>query len=311
MNVPVLFSTAPYAYLAQRLLAESGERLEAGRLTVRDFPDGEHYHRIDSEVRGRHVWVLGGTIDDTATLELFDIAQGCVQCGAFSLTIIIPYFGYSTMERGTRPGEIVKAKNRALLFSSIPRTPLGNRIVLFDLHAEGIPYYFDSDVQPLHIYCSSLVQEAALALAGKDFVLASTDAGRAKWIESMANEMGVSGAFIYKRRHSSTETEVLAINAPVEGQHVVIYDDMIRTGGSMLQAARAYLHEGATTISFVTTHGLFTNNALERIADSGLVQRVVSLDTHPNAVKLRHPLLEVRSVAPLLLAHLFNGDHGH
>lgn len=311
MNTPILFATTPYAYLARQLLQLAGPRLEAGQMTVRDFPDGEHYHRIDSEVRGRHVWVLGGTVNDTATLELFDIAQGCVQCGAFSLTIIIPYFGYSTMERGTRPGEIVKAKNRALLFSSIPRTPLGNRIVLFDLHAEGIPYYFDSDVQPLHIHCSSLVQDAALSIAGHDFVLASTDSGRAKWIEDMANDMGVRGAFIYKRRHSGTETEVLAVNASVEGRHVVIYDDMIRTGGSMLQAAQAYLNEGASAISFITTHGLFTNNAMDRIAVSGLVRKVVSLDTHPNAPALQHSLLEVRSVAPLIINQLLEENHGN
>lgn len=311
MNIPILFATASYAYLAQSLLQEAGPRLEEGRMTVRDFPDGEHYHRIDSDVRGRHVWVMGGTVNDLSTLELFDIAQGCVQYGAYSLTIIIPYFGYSTMERSSAPGEIVKAKNRALLFSSIPRTPLGNRIVLFDLHSEGIPYYFDSDVQPLHIHCSRLVQDAARQMAGPGFVLASTDAGRAKWIESMANEMGVQGGFIYKRRHSGSETEVLAVNAPVEGKHVVVYDDMIRTGGSLLQAAKAYLQEGAIDISVVTTHGLFTNNALERIAGSGLIQRVVSMDTHPNAASARHAILEVRSVAPLIVNQLLEANYGH
>jgi len=310
MELPVLFATKPYAYLAARLLAAAPQQLSAGQLYIRDFPDGEHYHRIDTNVRGRHVWVLGGTIDDAATMELFDIAQGCVQYGALSLTIILPYFGYSTMERSVQAGEIVKAKNRALLFSSIPRTPWGNRIILFDLHAEGIPYYFDSDVQSHHIHCEELTSQIARELAGNtNFVLAATDAGRAKWVESMANHMGVRGAFIYKRRHSATETEVLAVNANVQGSHVIIYDDMIRTGGSLLEAAKAYRQEGAAQISVITTHGLFTNNALEKIAASNLVNAVVSLDTHPNATLLQHPILKVHSVAPLIINRLLHEEH--
>jgi ribose-phosphate pyrophosphokinase len=292
------------------MMDAAGGRLEEGSLSIKDFPDGEHYHRIDTDVRGRHVWVLGGTTDDTATLELFDIAQGCVQYGAFSLTIIIPYFGYSTMERSTQTGEIVKAKNRALLFSSIPRTPLGNRIILFDLHAEGIPYYFDSDVQPHHIHCKELIAESAREMAGDDLVLASTDAGRAKWVESLANYLGVQGAFIYKRRHSGSETEVLAVNASVHNKHVVVYDDMIRTGGSLLQAAAAYRGEGASAISVITTHGLFTNNAMQRIADSGIINHVVSFDTHPAAGQLQHPMLTIKSIAPLTIKRLLD-EHNH
>jgi len=309
---PILFATKPYQYLATALLHAAPDRLEKGILTIRDFPDGEHYHRIDSSVRGQHVWVVGGTTDDAATMELFDIAQGCVQYGAFSMTIIIPYFGYSTMERSVQEGEVVKAKNRALLFSSIPRTPLGNRIILFDLHAEGIPYYFDSDVQPHHIYCEALHAENARFLAGgENFVLAATDAGRAKWVESMANKMGVLGAFIYKRRHSAEETEVLAINATVQGSHVIIYDDMIRTGGSLLEAAKAYKQEGAARISVMTTHGLFTNKSIERLAGSGIIEKVIALDTHPNTLQQNHPLLEVRSVAPLIINRLLSNESGN
>lgn len=312
MNTPILFCTKPYSYLADEVVEAAAGKLECGDLFIRDFPDGEHYHRIDSQVRGRHVWVLGGTTDDTATMELFDIAQGCVQYGAFSLTIIIPYFGYSTMERSVREGEIVKAKNRALLFSSIPRTPLGNRVIMFDLHAEGIPYYFNSDIQPHHIHCEELIREMATGLAGGNgFVLAATDAGRAKWVESMANRMGVQGAFIYKRRHSDTETEVLAVNANVQGNHVIIYDDMIRTGGSLLEAAKAYLAGGAVKISVITTHGLFTNHAMERIASSGLIAVVLSLNTHPNAVHQQHELLKVTSIAPLIIKRLLTDEAEH
>ncbi len=302
----LIFATKPYEYFQDSLLVSCGSALEKGVLEIKKFPDGEHYHRICSEVRGKHVWVVGGTINDTATLELFDVAQGCVQYGAFSLTIIIPYFGYSTMERSTKKGEIVKAKNRALLFSSIPRTAMGNRVVLFDLHAEGIPYYFNSDIQPFHIHTNDLIASVAKELGGSDVVIASTDAGRAKWIESLANQMEVPGAFIYKKRLSGSETEVQAVNANVEGKHVVIYDDMIRTGGSLIEAAKAYKHEGAVAISVITSHGLFTNDGMQRIADSGIIQQVVSLDTHPNAVAIAHPLLRICSIADLIKQKLLS-----
>ena len=310
MPSPILFSTKPYAYLAEQILTAANGRLDAGNLFIRDFPDGEHYHRIDSEVRGRDIWIVGGTTDDTNTLELFDIAQGCVQYGAYSLTIIIPYFGYSTMERSVKDGEIVKAKNRALMFSSIPRTPLGNKVILFDLHSEGIPYYFNSDIQTHHIHCEELITAIARESAGNDFVLAATDAGRAKWVESMANRMGVHGAFIYKKRLSGTETEVMAINANVANRKVIIYDDMIRTGGSLVEAAKAYKAAGAAEISVITTHGLFTNNALQKIADSGIINKITSLDTHPNAVLLQHPLLHTRSIAPLIIKRLLTDEPG-
>jgi len=311
MSATILFTTQPYGYLGARLLDAAGGRLEAGELEIKSFPDGEYYHRICTEVRGRHVWVLGGTTDDAATLELFDLAQGCVQYGAFSLTIIIPYFGYSTMERSVKSGEIVKAKNRALLFSSIPRTALGNRIVLVDLHAEGIPYYFDSDVQPYHLHSSELIAEAAKRAGGSGFVLAATDAGRAKWVEYLANLMQVPAAFVYKRRLSGSETEIQAVNASVNDRHVVIYDDMIRTGGSLLSAAAAYRTEGAAAISVLTTHGLFTGNAMDRIADSGLISKIICFDTHPAAMSVRHPLLEVRTIAPLIINKLLHEGNIH
>ena len=307
---PLLFHTLSYASFARKMLAEAGSRLEAGSLHIKSFPDGETYHRLISQVRGREVWLLGGTITDQDTLELYDLAQGCVQYGAAALTLIVPYFGYSTMERSVNDGEIVKAKSRALLLSSVPAAPLGSRIVLVDLHAEGIPFYFAPDLQPFHIHTLPLIEKMALALAGNcNFVLAATDAGRAKWIESMANHMGVPAAFIYKRRLDGTHTEVTATNADVAGQHVIIYDDMIRTGGSLLQAAKAYSAEGAAKISVITTHGLFNEQAIEKIAASKLVQAICSQDTHPAVLSIQHPLLKVVSAAAFITNKLLeNGN---
>lgn len=293
----LIFSTTRYTYLRDEIL--NYDRFEAGKVEVQHFPDGERYQRIMSTVNGRDVVLIGGTISDDDTLELYDLAYALQKYGAASLTLVIPYFGYSTMERAVYTGEIVTAKTRAHLLSSIPRTS-GIRLILIDLHSEGIPHYFEAGIRPLHLYCKPIIMEAARELCGEDFVLASTDTGRAKWVESLANDMGVDTALIIKRRLSGSDTTVTSINADVTGRHVIIYDDMIRTGGSLLGAARAYRRAGAKEIFVITSHGLFSNNALDRIRQSGIIKHIVCTNTHPNAVTLQCDYLTVKSVASLV-----------
>ena len=161
-------------------------------------------------------------------------------------------------------------------------------------------------LQPqVHIPGAPLVIAAARRLGGTDFVLACTDAGRAKWVESLANDLNVAAAFVYKRRHDDA-TEVTGVSAQVAGKRVVIYDDMIRTGGSLVSAARAYRDAGAVAIDAIATHGVFPADSLARIADSGLLGRIVVTDSHPRAVALQNGFLEVDSTATLLAEHLIS-----
>lgn len=293
----LLFSTTRYRYLRDDMLNYGS--FDAGTVDVQQFPDGERYQRIMSDVSGRSTVLIGGTISDSDTLELYDLAYALQQYGAASLTLVIPYFGHSTMERAVCSGEVVTAKTRAHLLSSIPQTG-AIRLILLDLHSEGIPHYFEAGIRPQHLYCKPVIMQAARELGGQDFVLASTDTGRAKWVESLANDMGVDAAFIIKRRLSGSETVVTSINADVAGRRVVIYDDMIRTGGSLVGAARAYHEAGAADITVIATHGLFSNGGLETIRSSGLIRHVVCTDTHPNAVALQCDYLTVKPVAGLL-----------
>jgi ribose-phosphate pyrophosphokinase len=297
----LLFATNHYQYLKEKMLATS-PLLEAGELEVKNFPDGERYMRIRSDVSGREVLILGGTVSDSDTLEIYDLACAAVKYGAISLTLIIPYFGYSTMERAVQYGEVVTAKTRAMLFSSIPRTSLGNKVILIDLHTEGIPHYFESGIVPIHLYSKSIIHESCEELYGKDFVLASTDAGRAKWVESLANDMHVEGAFVFKRRISGDETKVTGISADVKNKNVIIYDDMIRTGGSLIQAAKSYKEAGANEISVITTHGIFVGNGIEKMRNSEIINTVVCTDTHPNSQLVRTDFIKVKSVARLLVS---------
>ena len=298
----LLFHTQNYAYLADKVLAEGD--FDKGAVEHKTFSDGERYQRILSDVEDRDVVLLGGTIDDPTTMELLDLASSLVSYGADSLSLVVPYFGYSTMERAVLPGEVVTAKTRARLLSSIPRSNRGNKIYLFDLHTEGIPHYFEHHLYPVHVYCKDIVMQAARDYGGDNFVLASTDAGRAKWVESLANDLGVGAAFVLKRRIQGDQTEVSAVNADVQDKTVIIYDDMIRSGGSIINAARVYHEAGAERIFVITTHGLFINQGLLALKNCGLIERVVCTDTHPHTQAIHDDFLEVRSIAPLICQRL-------
>lgn len=303
-KMPLVFSTEEYNYLRIRLLEISSNNIEDGLIEINHFPDGERYIRLISSVADRDVVLIGGTISNDDTLEVFDLASAIVKYGAQSITIMIPYFGYSTMERAIKVGEVVTAKNRAVLLSAIPKSKYGNKVVLFDLHSEGIPHYFENDLQPIHLYCKEIVMEAAKELSnGNEFVLASTDAGRAKWVESLANDLGVVAGFVFKRRTNAIETVVTSVSADVKGKHVIIYDDMIRTGGSLINAAKAYKSFGANRISVITTHGIFVGNVIEKLIETGIIDKVICTDTHPNSLHVdgHNGFVVVKSVAKMML----------
>ena len=294
---PILFAIKDYKYLQQELIQT--EEFEEGKVNRTEFSDGELYQQFTNEVEGRKAIVIGGTNNDRSTLELYDLASSLVHYGVDSISLVVPYFGYSTMERAIKPGEVITAKTRAHLFSSIPRSNKGNKVYLFDLHTEGLPHYFESPLRAIHIYCKQFVMNVAKEFGGKEFVLGSTDAGRAKWVESLAREMRVNPAFILKRREGEN-TEITAVNANVNGKNVVIYDDMIRSGGSIVHAARTYKNAGAKNIYVITTHGLFVGNGLEKIKASGLVQKVICTNTHPNVEAIKDDFLEVKSIGALI-----------
>ena len=309
----IFFSTKDYEYLKTELLASSTNYID-GVLIRKNFPDGERYLRIYSNVKDQDVCIVGGTQNDLNTLEIFDLGCAISKYGAKSITFVIPYYGYATMERATKDGEVVGAKTRARLLSAVPQAPEGNRIVLIDLHSEGIPYYFEGNVRVFHLYAKDLVLQMMADLSkGQDIVLGSTDAGRAKWVESLAHEYGCMPAFVYKQRLSGSQTKVTGVNADVKGKHVVIYDDMIRTGGSLMKAAGAYKAAGAIKISAITTHGVLPVfvengkkvNSIQNLIDSKLFETICLTNTHPQTQSVINlTTVKIYSVADLITRFL-------
>jgi ribose-phosphate pyrophosphokinase len=298
----IIYSTESYAPLADAVTKLLGAT--RGTVERKQFPDGERYQRVVEDVHKQDVVMLGGTISDRDTLELYDASCAIAKYGAHTLTLVVPYFGYATMERMVKPGEVVTAKTRARLLSAIPLAGSGNRVLLVDLHTDGVTYYFEGPLRASHVYAKPVVVKLVRELGGGDFVMACTDAGRAKWVESLANELGVSASFVFKRRIDGRTTEVAAVSAQVDGKCVVIYDDMIRTGGSLIKAAEAYRAAGAKDVVAIATHGVFPEDALEKIRKSGVISRLAVTDTHPRARQLECDFLRVETIAGVLAEHL-------
>lgn len=306
MNKTLVYTIAGYEYFAERLSGHPAFCL--GRLERKYFADGERWLRItDPDLRGRDAVLVGGTIDDRATLELFDLASGLVALGVDNLSLVIPYFGYSTQERALQSGEVVTAKSRAMLLSAIPRARHSNEVVMLDLHTAGIAHYFEGHVHTVNLSARQLALRVLQgSMARGETVVACTDAGRAKWVQSLANEAGIAAAFVYKARRGA-DTIVTGINADIADRHVVLFDDMVRSGGSLLQAGKAYKDAGAQSIIGVTTHAVLPGDALDRIHSSGLFEALYCTDSVPQANELakRHAgFLKVEPVADIYIDYL-------
>jgi ribose-phosphate pyrophosphokinase len=304
----LVFSTSTYAYFEERFLAAGP--FERGGVERRHFPDGERYLRLDADTWGRDVVLLGGTPTDLDTLEVYDLGCAISRSGARSLSIVMPYFGYSTMERAVKPGEVVTAKTRARLLSSIPPCEAGTRMFLFDLHTDGIEFYFGDAHTTHHIYGSPVITKAVRELMGdRPYVLGATDAGRAKWVESLARALKVDPAFVYKRRDATTGAiSLTGVNADVKGLEVVLYDDMIRTGSSLTQAAQAYLRAGASKIHAVASHLVLPTGSLERLRESGVFGHIVGTDSHPQSQLLWSTPGAIHTVAELFARAVERAD---
>ncbi|MBK8251619.1 MAG: ribose-phosphate pyrophosphokinase [Polyangiaceae bacterium] len=300
----LLFSITSYEYLRPRFLA--ADSFEPGEIERKTFPDGERYLRLVTDVWARDVVLLGGTPTDHDWLELYDLGCAISRAGARSLSIVMPYFGYSTMERATRPGEVVTARTRARLISSIPPCEAGSRVFLFDLHTDGIEFYFGDGHVTHHLYGAPIITASIKKIMGdRPFVLGATDAGRAKWVQSLARDLGVEPAFVYKKRDPvSGSIALTGINADVRGHEVMIYDDMIRTGSSLLQAGKAYQRAGATKVHAIASHLVLPGDSLDKLLGASVFDTVSGTDSHPGSRAVEGRGQHIAGIADLMVSAL-------
>lgn len=295
-----LLASGNYQYLKRNLLNLDSNFADIA-IETQIFPDGEHYWRIENPeaIRGKPAVYICGTVSDEAVFELYNVASTLVREQCSSLHLVLPYFGYSTMERAVKDGEIVTAKNIACLLSSIPLSPQGNFIYMLDLHSLGTQYYFEKSIHPVHLTSWNVVRKM-VADCGQNVVLASADMGRAKLIEHMGNQFGLSTAYIMKKRLSGTQTEIQALNADVRGRDIVIFDDMIRSGSSVIKAAEAYKNAGANNIYVAVVHGVFVDDAVEKMQKSGIIRQVLCTNSHVNALKQQGHFVKIYDVSSVI-----------
>ena len=317
-NKTFIFSTEKYQALANDVYSKLKLHpdFSPGKIECKLFPDGEVYTNIlEDELEHSNCILIAGSTDDNNFLELYDIAYQLTKMGCNSLKIFIPYFAYSTMERGYK-GECVKAKTRIDILSSLPKPAHGLEFYFFDLHTEGLPYYFKSDVIVHHIYCRSIIKEMVQNIQNRHtdlekYVIGSTDAGRAKQVEKLANSLGLESAFVYKNRISGSETKVTGINADVKDKIVIIYDDMIRSGSSIIKAVEAYKGKGAKKVYVTTSHGVFPNGAIEKLIGNKDIEEIYCLNTHSkvNEIVLEENAankFKIYSINELIIKNILN-----
>ena len=299
-----ILSSQKYAYLKQNILKQA-ECFNDVEIETETFPDGEHYWKIVNPEQLCHkpAVYIAGTVDDESIFELYNLASTLVREQCSSLHIVIPYFGYSTMERAVKEGEVVTAKNISNLISSIPQAPLGNFVYMMDLHSLGTQYYFENTIHPIHLTSWNVIKNM-LTQFGKDIVLASTDMGRAKWIEKMGNELHLETAYIMKKRISGSKTEVVALNAEVKDKDIVIFDDMIRSGTSLIHAAEAYKNAGAKNIYVITVHGIFVSGAMDKLKSCGAIKKILCTNTHVNAQNMKDEFVKVYDISEVITERL-------
>lgn len=299
-----LLSSMRYEYLKNNILSQNNNFRDI-KLESLTFPDGEHYHRIlqPEKISNRPAVFICGTVNDSSILEAYNISCTLVREGCSSLHLVIPYFGYSTMERAIKPGEVVTAKNIARLFSTIPLSAMGNYIYMVDLHSLGTQYYFEENAHPVHLTTEPVVDKIIEDIREKsgDIVLASADMGRAKWIEKMSNRLEIDGAYIMKKRISGSETIVEALNADVKDRDVIIFDDMIRSGSSIINAAKAYKSIGAKDIYVVCVHGVFIEGAIDNLKNSGVIKQLYSTNTHSICNTNYNDFLKIYDISSIIV----------
>jgi ribose-phosphate pyrophosphokinase len=238
------------------------------------FPDGENYTRIDSEELNDDVVIVQNTYPDSNMIEMFLLQDAVRRMGAKTITLVIPYFGYARQDRVFKPGEPESAK---VMCRHLDMDC--DRVITIDIHKEAILDYFT---------CRHTDLKAASVIAdyfkgkGIDMVL-SPDIGAAGRAKDVGERMGVPYDHLEKTRLSGVDVKIAPAKMDCTGKRILIVDDMISTGGTIIAAASALREAGAVSVSVACTHGVFVNNAIERLTGSAL-DTVLCCNTLENEV---------------------------
>ncbi|MDY0351178.1 MAG: ribose-phosphate diphosphokinase [Desulfobulbaceae bacterium] len=288
----LLIANLASAELAQKVADELDVTLT--EMICRQFADGERYHAFPCDISGKDIVIIAATPDDSAHQELVDLIAGCRFWNGRTVNVVIPYLGYSTMERAKPDsGEIPKGITRTRqIYRARP-----DYVAFIDLHSEAVLHAHAGEVRTRHLWTEHLAARKIIEIGVEDYVLVSPDYGFSKRVARLAGLLGCPHTAANKDRFDVDQTIVGQLSSTVRGKTAIICDDMIRTGGSMLQTVDRCYQAGAVNVLIMATHLVLPTEARSRFQEKG-IDRIIGSDTYPG--RYSDDLLDLYSVAPLI-----------
>ncbi len=268
-----------------------------GALKISKFADDETYVKFDESVRGTDAFILQPTCPpvDQNLVELLILIDALRRASADRITAVIPYYGYARQEKKERPREPITAK----LIADILTTAGADRIITLDLHADAIQGFFNIPLD--HLTAISIFADYVRKQNLQNMVIVSPDEGRVKTARKMVGMLNAPLAVGYKHHPQHMVTEITDIAGDVRGKTPIIIEDMITTGGSIIECVKALLENGCNPeIHVLATHGVLAGPAVDRLQDHEAIAEVVITDSIPLPAEKHRPKIKQVSIAPLL-----------
>lgn len=291
-----LFSGNAHPDLAHRVADHLG--IEVGKMTSTRFADGEIRLMVEESARGNEVFVLQSTcapVNDNC-MELFIMLDAFRRASASRITVVMPYYGYARQDKKVKPREPITAR----MIAGFLEKSGADRVVAVDLHAEQIQGFFDIPVD--HLYGFPIIGRHLIERGFRDrqdVVVVSPDVAGVSRASKLAEMLNVPFIVIAKRRPQPNQVEIVEIVGDFQNKTCVMIDDMIDTGGSIINGAQALIQRGAKEVIASCSHPVFSNNAAQRLQES-VIKEVICLDTIPLLDCQSIPKITVLPSAPLI-----------
>ena len=265
--------------------------------SVRRFADEEVFVEIHENVRGEDVFVVQSTSFPTNDnlMELLICIDALKRASAKRITAVIPYFGYARQDRKPGPRTPISAK----LVANIITVAGADRVLTMDLHAGQIQGFFDIPTDNLYS-APVMTRDIQRNYGTENTMIVSPDVGGVVRARNVAGRIGASLAIVDKRRPRAGVSEVMNIIGDVSGQTCLLIDDIVDSGGTLVNAAEALLKAGAKEVSAYITHGVLSNGAAERIATSKLKELVITDSIEETDLIKKAANIRRLTIAPLI-----------
>lgn len=290
-----LFVGSAHPELGQKVADYLG--IGVGKLVSTKFSDGEIRVQIGESARGNDVFIIQPTCfpANDNLVELLIMLDAFRRASASRISVVMPYYGYARQDKKVKPREPITAR----LIADLIVQAGASRVLMIDLHAEQIQGFFDIPVD--HLYGGPLIGQYMIGRGfdKEDIVVVSPDVGGVARARSLAEMLKASISIIAKRRPEPNKVDIMEIIGDVEGKKCVMIDDMIDTGGSVIQGAEQLMKRGAREVVVSCTHPVFSGNAMQRLQDS-VVSEVICCNTIPVPHAAQYSKLKVLDCAPML-----------